>query len=217
MVCPAPLARGPGLAGAGRRGDPVALQAPDALRSGGFIRPDLESAQAKALLEREIGVAEAAVVVVFHSETLRAGEPAFEAAAAAAMAAVPAAEYVRSVIPHTLSSRQVSADGHTAFDIVSLDLPADDSPKALPGLRAALQQQPGLEVGLSGGPAFYGDVQEVSEADLRRSEIISLPLAALALLIVFGSVVAAGVPLVVGGAAVVIALAAIFFGPASRR
>ena len=50
----------------------------------------------------------------------------------------------------------------------------------------------------------------MSEADLQRSEIISLPLAALALLLVFGSVVAAGVPLVVGGAAVVVALAAIF-------
>src|SRR5206468_7860910 len=45
--------------------------------------------------------------------------------------------------------------------------------------------------------------------DLRRSELISLPLAAIALLIVFGSVVAAAVPLVVGGAAVVVALAAI--------
>ena len=190
---------------------PFALQAPDVLRSGGFIRPELESAQAKALLEREIGLAEAAVVVVFHSETARAGEPAFEAAAAAAIAAVPEAEHVTRVLPHTLSSRQVSPDGHTAYDVVLLDLPADDSPAALPGLRAALRQQPGLEVGLSGGPAFYGDVQEVSEADLRRSELISLPLAALALLLVFGSVVAAGVPLVVGGTAVVVALAAIFF------
>src|SRR5215217_3966057 len=72
---------------------PFALQAPSALRSGGFIRPDLESAQAKALLEREIGVAEAAVVVVFHSETARAGEPGFEAAAATAIAGVPAADY----------------------------------------------------------------------------------------------------------------------------
>ncbi len=63
---------------------------------------------------------------------------------------------------------------------------------------------------LAGGPAFYGDVQRVSEEDLQRSEVISLPLAALALLLVFGSVVAAGVPLVVGGAAVVVALAAIF-------
>jgi RND superfamily putative drug exporter len=189
---------------------PFALQAPGVLRAGGFIRPDLESAEAKAVLEREIGLAEAAVVVVFHSDTLRAGDPAFEAAAAAAVADVPTAAHVTRVVPHTLSSRQVSADGRTAYDIVLLDLPADDSPEALPGLRAALRDQPGITVGLSGGPAFYGDVQAVSEADLRRSELISLPLAALALLLVFGSVVASAVPLVVGGAAVVVALAAIY-------
>ena len=57
---------------------------------------------------------------------------------------------------------------------------------------------PGLKVMLAGGPAFYGDIQVLSENDLRRSEFISLPLAALALLLVFGSVVAAGVPIVVG-------------------
>ncbi|HEY8238807.1 MAG TPA: MMPL family transporter [Candidatus Limnocylindrales bacterium] len=190
---------------------PFALQTPGVLSAGGFIRDDLESAQAKALLQAEIGVSEAAVVVVFHSDTARAGEPAFEAAAAAAIVDVPSAAYVRTVLSHLLSTRQVSADGHTAFDIVLLDLAADESPKALPGLRAALREAPGLEIGLSGGPAFYGDVQAVSEADLRRSELISLPLAALALLLVFGSVVAAGVPLVVGGAAVVVALATIFF------
>jgi RND superfamily putative drug exporter len=189
---------------------PLALQAPGVLRAGGFIRPDLESAQARAVLETEIGVAQAAVVVVFHSDTAKAGEPGFEAAAAAAMVGVPQAAYVRSVLSHALSTRQVSADGHTAFDIVLLQLSADDSPKALPGLRAALHDAPGLEVGLSGGPAFYGDVQAVSEADLRRSELISLPLAALALLLVFGSVVASAVPLIVGGSAVVVALAAIF-------
>src|SRR5262245_31202379 len=189
---------------------PLALQAPGALRAGGFINPDLESARAKTLLEREIGVAQAAVVVVFHSDTLRAGDPAFEAAAAAAVVDIPNALYVRSLVPHSLSTRQVSADGHSAYDIVLLDLPADDSPKALPGLRAALRDAPGLEVGLSGGPAFYGDVQAVSESDLRRSELISLPLAAIALLLVFGSVVAAAVPLIVGGSAVVVALAAVF-------
>jgi RND superfamily putative drug exporter len=189
---------------------PLALQAPVALRAGGFISADLESARAKAVLETEIGVPQAAVVVVFHSDTARAGEPAFEAAAAAAVVDIPEAAYVRNVVSHALSTRQVSVDGHTAYDLVLLDLPADDSPKALPGLRAVLHEAPGLEVGLSGGPAFYGDVQAVSESDLRRSELISLPLAAVALLIVFGSVVAASVPLVVGGAAVVVALALVF-------
>ncbi|MBA2315727.1 MAG: MMPL family transporter, partial [Chloroflexi bacterium] len=56
----------------------------------------------------------------------------------------------------------------------------------------------------------YGDVQDVSESDLQRSELISLPLAGLALLLVFGSVVAAAVPLAVGGAAVIVALAVIW-------
>ncbi|HEX7949377.1 MAG TPA: MMPL family transporter [Candidatus Limnocylindrales bacterium] len=190
---------------------PLALRTSDALRSGGFIREDLESARAKQLLETEIGVPQAAVVVVFHSDTLTAGDPAFEGPAAAAVAAIPRAPYVTGMLSHLLQTRQVSADRHTAYDVVFLDLPADDSPKALPGLRAALKTDVGgLEVGLAGGPAFYGDVQDVSESDLRRSELISLPLAALALLLVFGSVVAASLPLAVGGAAVVAALAAIF-------
>src|SRR3954454_11742445 len=190
---------------------PLALQVGGALRSGGVVRDDLESARTKALLEREIGTPQAAAVVGFHSDTLRAGEPAFEAAAAQAVAGVPSAAYVRGLLPHTLVTRQVSADGHTAYDVVFLDLPADDSPKALPGLRAALKTDlPGLEVGLAGGPAFYGDVQEVSESDLRRSEVISLPLAGLALLIVFGSIVAAALPLAIGGAAVMVALAGVF-------
>jgi RND superfamily putative drug exporter len=95
------------------------------------------------------------------------------------------------------------------YDVVLLDLPPDDSPTALPSIQAALRTVPGIEVGLAGGPAFYEDVQRISEDDLRRSELISLPLAALALLFVFGSVVAAALPLAVGGTAVVIALAVI--------
>ncbi len=139
-----------------------------------------------------------------------AGTPAFESAAAGAVRDVPGAPHVARVVSHLLAPSQVSADGHTAYDIVFLDLPPDDSPDALPILRERLHDAPGLTVELAGGPAFYGDVQSVSEADLRRSEIISLPLAALALVFVFGSLVAAGVPLIVGGAAVIVALAGIF-------
>src|SRR6187397_1204340 len=189
---------------------PFAPQAPDALRAGGFIRDDLESARAKTLLEQDLGSPPSALVVAFHSDRLVAGTPTFETAAALAMRDVPSAPHVVRVISHLLQPRQISADGHTAYDIVFLDLPPDDSPDALPILRERLHEVPGLTVELAGGPAFYGDVQKVSEEDLRRSELISLPLAALALVIVFGSLVAAGVPLVVGGASVLVALAGIF-------
>jgi putative drug exporter of the RND superfamily len=189
---------------------PFAPQAPDALHAGGFIRDDLESARAKALLEQELGSPPSALVVAFHADAVAAGSPEFETAAASAMRDISTAPHVVRVVSHLLQPRQVSADGHTAYDIVLLDLPADDSPDALPILRERLGDAPGLTVELAGGPAFYGDVQHVSERDLQRSEVISLPLAALALLIVFGSLVAAGVPLVVGGSSVLVAMAAIF-------
>jgi RND superfamily putative drug exporter len=189
---------------------PLVPQVSGALRAGGFIRDDLESARAKALLERELGTPPSALVVAFHSDALQAGTPAFETAAAAAMRDIPTAPHVTRVLSHLVQPRQVSTDGHTAYDVVFLDLSPDDSPDALPVLRDRLHPAPGLDVELAGGPAFYGDVQTVSESDLRRSELISLPLAALALLLVFGTAVAAGVPLVVGGSSVLVALAAIF-------
>src|SRR3954467_14561747 len=189
---------------------PLAPQLPGRLSAGGFILDDLESARAKALLGSELGAPPSAVVVVFSSPTLQAGTPAFESAAADAVRDIATAPHVSRVVSHALAPSQVSADGHTAYDIVFLDLPPDDSPDALPILRERLHSTDALTVELAGGPAFYGDVQSVSESDLRRSEVISLPLAALALVFVFGSLVAAGVPLAVGGAAVLGALGAIF-------
>jgi putative drug exporter of the RND superfamily len=189
---------------------PFAPRAPGALSAGGFILDDLESARAKQVLQAELGLEPSAFVLVYTSDTLRAGTPGWLTAVSRATKDVAHAPHVTRILSHVLAPRQVSTDGHTAYDIVFLDLPPDDSPDAIPPVAAALHQVPGLTVRIGGGPAFYGDVQAVTETDLRRSELISLPLAAAALLVVFGSVVAAAIPLAVGGTAVLVALAAIF-------
>src|SRR3954467_14206568 len=189
---------------------PLAPRASGALSAGGFILDDLESARAKQVLQEELGLEPSAFVLAYTSDTLRAGTPEWLGAVRAATKDVASAPHVTRILSHALAPRPGSAGGHTAYDIVFLDLPPDDSPDAIPGVAAALHEAPGLRVQIGGGPALYGDVQAVTEQDLRRSELISLPLAALTLLFVFGSVIAAGVPLAVGGAAVLVALAAIF-------
>ena len=193
---------------------PFAPQAPGALKAGGFSLDDLESARARGVLERELGVPPSGLAIVYRSDSVTAGSPEWTAAAAAVLAALDGAPHVVRVIPHGLMPNQVSADGHTAYDLVLLDFPPDESPDAIPILEplvaAAAAAAPEIDVALAGGPAFYGDVQRVSEEDLRRSELISLPLAGIALVIVFGSLVAAGVPLAIGGASVLVALAAIY-------
>ena len=189
---------------------PLAPRAPGALVPGGFQLEDLESARARAVLEGELGIPPSGLVLVANSNTVRAGEPVFESELAVVVERVRRAPHVVAITSHLEDPRQVSADRRTAFEVVWFDLTPDRSPDGVPGVRAALSPPPaGIDLSLAGGPVFYGDIQEVSEADLRRSEVISLPLAALLLLVVFGSVVAAGVPLLVGGTAVVIALAVI--------
>ena len=68
------------------------------LRAGGFTLDTLESARARALLEDELGLPPSALVLVYSSATEPAGSPAFEAAAAAATAAVSSAPHVTSVV-----------------------------------------------------------------------------------------------------------------------
>ena len=189
---------------------PFAPRASGALSAGGFVLDDLESSRTRDLLERELGIAPSALVLVFTSNAYSIGSPEWVAAVQSATKDVTSAPHVTGILSHLLATRQVAADRSVAYDVVLLDLSADDSPDAVPLVAERLHQLPGLTVELAGGPAFYGDVQAVSESDLRRSEVVSLPLAGLALLIVFGSVVAAGVPLATGGAAVLLALAAIF-------
>ncbi len=191
---------------------PLAPRASSALHAGGFNLPDLESARARAVLHNELGLPESALVLVYSSSTAQAGQASFETATATARRAIAGAPYVAQILSYEFAPDQVSGDGRTAYDAVLLNIGPDDSPAALPGIQERLAALPAgaVTIELAGGPAFYGDIQTVSEDDLRRSEFVSLPLAALALLLVFGSVVAAGVPLAVGGATVIVSLAAIF-------
>ncbi len=189
---------------------PFAPQAPGALQAGGFDLPTLESARSRAALESELGAPPSALVLAISSSTLTPGTPQFEAAAQRAVAAVASAPHVVGSRSHLIAPTQVNVEKKIVYDVILLDLKPDDSPAALEGIQSALVEVDGIKVAIAGGPSFYADIQSVSETDLQRSELISLPLAAIVLLLVFGSAVAAGLPLAVGGATVLVALAAIF-------
>ena len=153
-----------------------------------------------------------AFVLVYTSDTLTAGTPRVAGRGQRRPRATSArAPHVTRILSHALAPRQVSRRRphrlrHRLPRPAAGRLAGRDPARRRPRSTRC----PGCTVRIGGGPAFYGDVQAVTETDLRRSELISLPLAALALLLVFGSVVAAGVPLAVGGAAVLVALAGIF-------
>ena len=84
--------------------------------------------------------------------------------------------------------------------------------EALGRIRAyvAAQEAPGFTVRVTGGQAIAADFTRFAEGDTKRSELAALPLIAVVLLLVFGALVAAALPLIVGGLSITAAMAGLY-------
>lgn len=182
---------------------PILPRLTDELKVGGFSNPTIEAARARALLEAEIpSFAPSTLVVIYQSDSLVATDPQFSAAAEQSLAGLSALPEFTGVTPFQANPAQISRDGHTAYSLVQLSLSPEQSQRLMPDIREAIVDVPDVEVTLAGAPAFYEDVERISEQDLRRAEMIAIPFALVALVLVFGSLVGAAVPLAVGALSV---------------
>ncbi len=191
---------------------PFVPRVTEPLRVGGFADPSLESAKAATSLANDLGYSTSSVIVTFSSAdpSLRATDARFIAQTDAALAGLSRLSVRTTIISHAANPRQISRDGLTAFEVVTLDTDNEAAAKLMPAITAALTPPPALKMRIGGGPAFYADVETVSQHDLARAEEVAFPIAVIALLIVFGSVLAAGLPVLVGGVGVAVILAVIY-------
>src|SRR5713226_390918 len=189
---------------------PFAPQASNVLQAGGFVSPDVESEQALGLLANKLHLKVNIVQVIFTSQRYTAYDPQFIQEAQQSLASVQSMPEVASIISFVDDPRQISLDRRAADVDIVLNADPNSSPKLLPELQRRLHPVPDLKTSIGGAPVFYQDIQTVSENDLRRGEALAFPFAIIALLLVFRSVVAAILPALVGGSAVLVSLALIF-------
>ncbi|MSQ37843.1 MAG: MMPL family transporter [Chloroflexi bacterium] len=183
------------------------------LTPGGPVKAS-ESGRAFTLLQDELPRAGgSSMSLIFQSDTLPATDAKFREALEAAVADLrtdPRVESVRTPYDTTPPvASLISNDGRKAIAIVTTNDDLATAVKYYPSLRAKVAPST-LAVTATGFLAINHDFNEFLEADLRRAERVSLPLALFLLLIVFGTVVAALLPLGVGGFAVIGGLAGMY-------
>ena len=86
----------------------------------------------------------------------------------------------------------------------------DEAANHIGGVQGIVEEadgQNGFDVAVTGSASFYSDAQELARADLERGEAIGVPVALVILILVFGTLVAAGVPLVLSIFSIVLGLA----------
>jgi putative drug exporter of the RND superfamily len=171
------------------------------------------SQQAAALIAEKFPAAAGETdFVVLHSRGLTAGSAPFRRAVSAAAARYRRAPRVTSVTsPYAAPRELISPDGHTALIPVGFSgstgqLQQEATP--LQDTAAALSTSQ-VRVYVTGSAPLAAADASQEAADLGRAESIGLPVAAVVLVIAFGSLVAAAVPLVLGVLAVLSAFGAL--------
>jgi RND superfamily putative drug exporter len=184
------------------------------LESGGFIET-AESGRASRLIEQELPIVGGSTfTLIFSSDSLRARDPDFRAAVEAALVPLRTDPRVDTILtPYDSSNiqaaRQVSKDERSIAVDVAVKDTIDIARDYYPALRAKVTSDK-LKVQATGVLAINNGFNVVLLADLQRAEIVALPLALILLLLVFGAVVAALIPLGTGLLAVMSGIAGMF-------
>jgi RND superfamily putative drug exporter len=175
------------------------------LSNGGFDDPQSEAVRAADALEEQFGVGNPNIVLLVTSDGSVDAGPAKQAGVALTeeLAAEEGVEQVASYWTTGIPAFK-SEDGTRALVAGLITGDEDTINDRVEELSAEYSRdEPGLSVTVGGFAEIFRQVGETIEHDLATAEKIAFPLTLLFLVFVFGSVVAAGLPLLVGGIAIV--------------
>jgi len=180
------------------------------LKGGGYDNPNSDSALVQEILESDFGVDPAELIVLVdlpgQADSMTASGPEFFPLVQDLTDEIADIEGVESAVNYYMlgSPPQLkSEDGKLVYLLVDLDNSANQAPIVKQIVDDYTGDYRGAEVHVSGFGAVTKAINEQIESDIIRAEIVAVPIVIILLLFVFGSLVAAGLPLFVGGLAIV--------------
>jgi trehalose monomycolate/heme transporter len=178
--------------------------------AGGFAPANSQSQQEANLATSTFGRDADDVVVLYSSSHLTVSSPAYRDAVTSSLARLPRSR-VESVASYwsTGSAAFVGANRHVTYAVLELTGGSDaariTSFDAISGRLAA----PGLSVQVGGQIPTEAAINKDVTSDIGRAEGISLPVLLILLLVIFGSLAAASLPLAIGGIGIIGSFAAL--------
>ncbi|WP_328791650.1 MULTISPECIES: MMPL family transporter [unclassified Streptomyces] len=179
------------------------MDATGRLKTQGYDDPRSESSRAAHLAAERLG-ASPNLVLVAESGSGSVDGPAARSAGAELTGRLAAQPHVSAVTSYWTggAAELRSRDGRAAMLVAHVDGEGEELAGRAERLRAELATPAGagkaLTVHVGGSALVDAELQDISESDLKRAESVVLPGTLVLLVLVFGSVVAAALPLLIG-------------------
>jgi len=179
------------------------------LTSGGPLTSNLEAARAGKLITSDLGrnstetAPTSTFDLIFKSDSLSVSDQQYKDALIAALAPIQGDSRIVSLVsPYKVPSPAAaqsltSKDGHEALVLVEINATGQKAWPVYDDLRSKVHSET-LSVTGTGFVPINQAFNSTLESDLQRAEYVTLPVTLLLLVIIFASVVAAGLPLGIG-------------------
>ncbi|ADV68382.1 MMPL family transporter [Deinococcus maricopensis] len=191
---------------------PFAARTPARLTATPGSLPNAESTRVTNLLAERFGEGSTNSVLLVTRSAVPTSDPTFRRVYTAFMRAVEGVQGVARVVPYDAQSvyPTVSPDQRRTLSVAFIPV-GDGASETLARIRALAERAPPLlGVRVTGGQAIADDFTALAENDTKRSEFAALPLTGVVLLLVFGALVATGLPLVIGVLSITVALGCLY-------
>jgi len=173
------------------------------LSAGGFQDPTSESAQATQLLHQKFGQSDQQLLVTL-TDPDGVTSASARAVATGIVEKLTASPYVLGVSsawtsPPAAAGELVSRDGTTGLIVATMDGGENNAQNYASALaEQVVGERDGLTIRAGGIAMIYKQINEQTKRDLLRMEAIAIPLSFLVLVWVFGGLLAAALPMMVG-------------------
>jgi putative drug exporter of the RND superfamily len=191
-----------------------APRAEQALSGAGWEATGSESVQARQLIDRSFqGLGTYALTVVVHAPEKTVSDPVFRRALRGVEAKLKSEPAVATVEPPR-TGVSISPDRHTAVIRAGAARNANDMVRAADELKRPLARlgADGVRVDLTGAPGIWSGFNHANKSAMLKSELISWPVTLVILVLAFGSLVAAGLPLMLTILGLVAAAGSLWIG-----
>jgi RND superfamily putative drug exporter len=185
-----------------------------ALSGAGWEASGSQSVQARKLVERDFaGLGSYGLMTVVYSPTQTVSSPAFRSAIARVEQTLHANAAVRTVVAPA-PGLSISADGHTAIVQAGAARNPNEMVAAADALKGSLHKLStrAVAVNLTGAAGMWSDFNAANRSAMLRSEVISWPVTLGIMLLAFGSLVAAGLPLMLTMLGLLAAAGSLYLG-----
>lgn len=187
---------------------PYAAKVSTVLTGSGFTFDQSESIKVANIAQNTLHYSASQVSIVFQSPTIPVTDPAYQAEVRQFIARAQSYQDVTGVVP-----APAGIDGKTLLVTVNFQISVDTLEQRLERFRQIVPQGAAASPAtayVTGDAAIYEQMNQIAQTDIEKADASALPLALAVLFIVFGTLAAACMPIILASIAVPIALAIIY-------